>query len=69
VDEWFRVAPMTPNECAYPEKGFCQPYPVKDYAYYKRVAFWATPIASCGNGQNNCVDYSKWTQAWTDVKG
>ena len=22
----------------------------------------------CGNGQSNCMDYTKWQQAWTDIK-
>jgi len=69
VAQWFGETPANPKACAYTEKGFCQSYHVTDYAYYKRVAFWATPITNCGNGNNNCVDYSKWTQAWTAIKG
>jgi hypothetical protein len=26
-------------------------------------------VAACGNGQNDCMDYTKWQQAWTQLKG
>ncbi|MBV9487578.1 MAG: ABC transporter substrate-binding protein [Frankiaceae bacterium] len=38
-------------------------------AYYDTIKFWKTPLAQCGNGQNNCVPYSKWTTAWTTITG
>jgi putative spermidine/putrescine transport system substrate-binding protein len=34
-------------------------------SYFKAISLWKTPIATCGNGQNNCVPYSQWQQAWT----
>ncbi|MFL5953263.1 MAG: extracellular solute-binding protein, partial [Gaiellaceae bacterium] len=51
-------------------KGSCAQYhanaPLK---YFKQIHFWKTPIADCGNGQKNCMDYTKWQQAWTKLKG
>jgi len=51
-------------------KGSCAQYhanaPLK---YFKQIHFWKTPIADCGNGQKNCMDYTKWQQAWTQLKG
>ena len=38
-------------------------------AYFDRIKFWKTPSADCGNGKTNCIDYSKWQQAWTEIKG
>jgi putative spermidine/putrescine transport system substrate-binding protein len=38
-------------------------------AYFNSIKFWKTPIADCGNGQKNCMDYTKWQQAWTQLKG
>ena len=39
-------------------------------AFYDQVKFWATPTKNCRDGRGNqCVDYSKWVQAWTDIKG
>jgi putative spermidine/putrescine transport system substrate-binding protein len=37
--------------------------------YFDSIRFWKTPVAQCGNGQNDCVDYTKWQQAWTQLKG
>jgi hypothetical protein len=25
-------------------------------------------VKDCGNGKSNCMDYTKWQQAWTDIK-
>ena len=38
-------------------------------AYFNSIKFWKTPVADCGNGKNNCMDYTKWQQAWTQLKG
>ena len=38
-------------------------------AYFNSIKFWKTPVADCGNGKNDCMDYTKWQQAWTDIKG
>ena len=38
-------------------------------AYFRSIKFWKTPVADCGNGQKNCMDYTQWQQAWTQLKG
>jgi len=38
-------------------------------AYFATIKFWKTPVAECGNGQSNCMDYSKWQQKWTEEPG
>jgi putative spermidine/putrescine transport system substrate-binding protein len=37
--------------------------------YFNSIRFWKTPIAACGNGKNDCMDYTKWQLAWTQLKG
>ncbi len=37
--------------------------------YFSSIKFWKTPIAACGNGKNDCMDYTQWQQAWTQLKG
>lgn len=70
VAQYFGEAPANPKACSYTEKGFCQQYNVGDRNFYNQVQFWKTPIAACGDGRGDkCVDYSKWTQAWTQIKG
>ena len=36
---------------------------------FDRIAFWKTPSADCGNGENDCVAYSDWTKAYVDIVG
>ncbi len=38
-------------------------------AYFDKIKFWKTPISTCDNGKNDCVDYTQWQQAWTEMKG
>jgi putative spermidine/putrescine transport system substrate-binding protein len=37
--------------------------------YFNSIKFWKTPISDCGNGKNNCTDYTVWLQRWQTVKG
>jgi putative spermidine/putrescine transport system substrate-binding protein len=51
-------------------KGSCAQYSANaPESYYNSIKFWKTPIAACGNGQNNCTDLRAWTTAWQQVKG
>ena len=37
--------------------------------YFDSIKFWKTPISKCDNGKNDCMNYSQWQQAWTQMKG
>jgi putative spermidine/putrescine transport system substrate-binding protein len=51
-------------------KGSCAQYHANaPLAYFKKIYFWKTPIADCGNGKSDCMDYTKWQQGWTQLKG
>ena len=51
------------------EKGSCTKWHLNaPAAYFNSIKFWKTPTANCGNGKTNCVDYTKWQAAWTDIK-
>jgi putative spermidine/putrescine transport system substrate-binding protein len=70
---YFGETPVNSKACSIMDtlsKGSCAQYhanaPLK---YFKQIYFWKTPIADCGNGQKNCMDYTKWQQAWTNLKG
>ncbi|MBO2461811.1 ABC transporter substrate-binding protein [Actinomadura violacea] len=72
VAEWFGEAPSNAKACQETaDKKFCDTFHATDENYFSRVHFWTTPIAQCLDGRKNvkCVDYSKWTQAWTAIKG
>jgi putative spermidine/putrescine transport system substrate-binding protein len=70
---YFGETPVNSKACPFMNKlakGSCATYhanaPLK---YFKQIHFWKTPIAKCGNGKNDCMDYTKWQQAWTQLKG
>jgi len=72
VAEWFGEAPSNSLACNYTsDKTFCDTYHSADAPYWKNVYYWTTPTTQCLDGRTNvsCVDYSKWTQAWTEIKG
>jgi putative spermidine/putrescine transport system substrate-binding protein len=34
------------------------------------IYLWKTPLPDCGDDRGDtCVDYSEWTQAWTEIRG
>ncbi len=52
------------------KKGSCVVYHANaPAAYFNSIKFWKTPVSECGNGQNDCMDYSAWQQKWTEVTG
>jgi spermidine/putrescine-binding protein len=72
VAEWFGEAPANSKACQETsDKKFCDVYHAADEPYWKDIHYWNTPITQCLDGRTNvtCVDYSKWTQAWTTIKG
>ncbi|MFA1542039.1 ABC transporter substrate-binding protein [Actinomadura monticuli] len=72
VAEWFGEAPANAKACGETaDKKFCDTFHATDENYFSKVHFWTTPIAQCLDGRTDvtCVDYSKWTQAWTAIKG
>jgi putative spermidine/putrescine transport system substrate-binding protein len=41
-----------------------------DPEFLNSLYLWKTPQASCGDDRGDvCVDYSEWTQAWTEIRG
>jgi putative spermidine/putrescine transport system substrate-binding protein len=71
VAEWFGEAPANTKACDLTvDKKHCDTFHATDTAFYDQIHYWTTPTASCLDGRGNiCVDYSKWTQAWTTIKG
>jgi putative spermidine/putrescine transport system substrate-binding protein len=69
---YFGETPANTKACAIMDKlskGSCAQYHANaPAAYFKSIKFWKTPTANCGNGKNNCMDYTKWQAAWTDIK-
>ncbi len=52
------------------QAGSCDAYHAnKPDAYFKSIKFWKTPLSTCDNGKNDCVAYSEWVNAWTQIVG
>ena len=48
------------------QQGSCEQYHANaPLSYFKSISLWKTPVATCDNGQPDCVPYSQWQQAWT----
>ncbi len=70
IAEFFGEAPAQELACGHTaDKSFCAKYHAENPAFWKRVYYWETPLADCGNGENDCMDYNDWVQAWTSIKG
>jgi putative spermidine/putrescine transport system substrate-binding protein len=69
----FGETPVNPKACPFMNKleaGSCAKYHLNQpLSYYQQIHFWKTPIADCGNGKKDCMDYNAWQRAWTQVKG
>jgi putative spermidine/putrescine transport system substrate-binding protein len=52
------------------QAGSCDQYHANaPTSYLDSISLWKTPIATCDNGQSDCVPYSEWVSAWnTQVK-
>jgi putative spermidine/putrescine transport system substrate-binding protein len=65
--------PVNTLACAQMESlspGLCHAYHADAVgSYFDSIKFWKTPIAACGNGNNNCIPYAQWEAAWTGIKG
>ena len=70
VAEWFGEAPAQELACKETaNKNFCAEYHAEEPEFWKRVYYWETPLADCGNGEEDCKDYNDWVKAWTAIKG
>jgi len=70
---FFGETPANTQACAEMDKitkGSCAKYHADAPAsYFSRISFWKTPVRACGNGVNDCLDYSAWQHAWQLIKG
>jgi len=73
VATYFGEAPANPKACdliAASDATFCDTFKATDATFAKAVHFWATPRKKCLDGSgDNCVPFSDWIKAWTEIKG
>jgi putative spermidine/putrescine transport system substrate-binding protein len=70
---YFGETPANTKACAIMDElsaGSCKQYHADaPESYFNQIKFWKTPTGECSNGDNNCMDYNEWQQAWTEIKG
>jgi putative spermidine/putrescine transport system substrate-binding protein len=70
---YFGETPVNTKACAFMDrmqKGSCAQYHADAPAsYFNSIRFWRTPTRDCGNGKQDCTDYTAWQQTWTEIKG
>lgn len=70
---YFGETPANTKACAdmnSQSAGSCAQYHANaPESYFATIKFWKTPLAACGNGKNDCMDFTKWQQAWTSITG
>ncbi|HEU5253194.1 MAG TPA: ABC transporter substrate-binding protein [Solirubrobacterales bacterium] len=70
VAEYFGEAPAQELACKETaNKNFCAEYHAEEPQFWERVYYWETPLADCGTGDGECMDYNDWVKAWTTIKG
>jgi len=70
---YFGETPANTKACAVMNQlsaGSCKQYHADAPAsYFDSIKFWKTPLADCGNGKTDCIDYNQWQKAWTEITG
>lgn len=73
VAEYYGATPSNTKSCAQLDKDLgadAKNYHCGDDAFLSAVALWKTPLSECGDDRGaTCMDYSAWTNAWTEVRG
>lgn len=72
VAEYYGATPSNTKSCAQLNKDLgadAANYHCGDDAFLSKVHLWKTPLADCGNGQTDCMDYNAWTTEWTAIRG
>jgi putative spermidine/putrescine transport system substrate-binding protein len=73
VAEYYQATPSNTKSCAQLTKDLgdvaTSVYHCGDDNFLKTIALWKTPLADCGNGKTDCMDYSAWTTKWTEIRG
>jgi len=73
VAEFYGATPSNQGSCAALVTDLgdaaAAPYHCGDDSFVHQLYLWKTPLPDCGNGKTGCMDYSVWTQKFTEVTG
>ena len=70
VASWFGSAPSVPAACdGASELLGTEGCAANGFDTFDQIYFWKTPVAACGDGNDNCVTYDRWTEEFTKIVG
>ncbi len=72
VAEFYGATPSNTASCSQLNKDLGKAadiYHCGDDQFLATVHLWKTPLADCGNGSQDCMDYSAWTEKWVEITG
>jgi len=72
VAEYYGATPSNTKSCPQLNKDLGKDaanYHCGDDTFLSKVYLWKTPLATCSNGQTDCMDYNAWTTDWTAIRG
>jgi putative spermidine/putrescine transport system substrate-binding protein len=72
VAEFYGATPSNTASCDQLNKDLGKAadiYHCGDDEFLSKIALWKTPLADCGNGSTDCMDYTEWSNRWVDITG
>jgi putative spermidine/putrescine transport system substrate-binding protein len=67
VAYWFGSVPAVPDGCSASELLTAEGCATNGFDDFDKIAFWKTPESNCF-GDGTCVPYSKWVEAFNEIK-
>jgi putative spermidine/putrescine transport system substrate-binding protein len=71
VAEWFGEAPSNAKSCELTaDAEHCATFHAEEDDYWTDVWYWTTPTAECLDGRTDveCVPYTEWVSAWSELR-
>ncbi len=69
ISEFLYQSPAQSAACKETKRPkFCAEYHAEDAAFWKRVFYWQEPKSECANGDDDCVPFDEWAEAWDKLK-
>ena len=66
---WFGSVPAVPAACQGNELLTDEGCTTNGMDNFDKIEFWRTPVADCGDGQQNCIPYHEWVTNYIAVIG
>ena len=66
---WFGSVPAVPAACNGNDLLGAEGCKTNGMDNFDKIQFWRTPVADCGNGQQDCVPYHEWVTNYIAVIG